>query len=145
MKYKIYLILFLTIYFSCTKKENLKPTLRNELLNYQKLFPLPDKSDSLYPFYVVSLRKIKNDTILRISRTQVSNKEHYYHYGIFEDEQLKPTVIFDFDSLNKNLIKYYPKRKGDELLKTGRLESINPYYTYQLKQNEIFFLEEKNY
>jgi hypothetical protein len=145
MKYIINLLLFLILCSSCTKKENLGPVLKNTILDYQKLFPLAEESDSIFPFYIVNVRKVKNDTLLTISRGRVSNKKHYNHYQIFEDEQLKPTVIFDFVSLGKKFIEYYPERKGNELLKTPPIEKNNPNYIYELKNNEIFFLKEENY
>lgn len=138
------IVLLLTFFLSCTKKEHLDPVFKSELLNYQKLFPLPEKSDSLYPFYIVRFHKKENDTLFHIVRAQVLTLEHYEHCKVFEDKNLKPTVIFDFDSLGKKIIYDYPERLGEELLKTGPIDGSKPYYLYELKNNEIIYLGEKN-
>lgn len=146
MKHKNFIIIFLFIFsFSCGERQNLEPNFRNEILKYQKLFPLSDKKDSIFSFYSLKFSKVKNDTIFRISRTEVFSKAHFEHYEVFKDKKMKPTVITDFDNLALKLIKEYPMRKGERLLKTGKSKSINPYYVYKLKEGKIIFLKEENY
>lgn len=146
MKNKVLiLLLFLIVCFSCEKKENLDITFKKEILKYQKAFPLPEKTDSLFPFYIVKFRKKQNDTLFNIYRAQAFSSMQYNEYGIFEDEKLKPTIIIDFDSLGRKLIKDYPERKGERFLKSGPLKSSNPFYLYHLDHNKINFLKTENY
>jgi hypothetical protein len=146
MKHKIItLIILLSVCLSCKEKEHLNLSFKNEILKFQEAYPLPEKTDSIFPFYIVNFHKIKNDTLCRISRVYTFSKKNYDHYEIFEDEKLKPTVIIDFNNLAKNIIKDYPKRKGQKLLKSPNLKTTNPYYVYKLKGKKISLLKKENY
>jgi hypothetical protein len=139
------LITILLFCFSCKKKEYLEVNFRNEILKYQEKFPLHKKSNTVFPYYLISFRKIHNDTILRISREFVRSKEHFYCHPIFVDKKLKPTVISDFDNLSKNLIKEFPESKKHNILKFPRSEYENPTYAYKMNGLKIIFLKEENY
>lgn len=140
MKYKL-LILIMTLLFSfsCEKKEYLDLTFRNEILKYQEKFPLPKKSDTVFPFYALSFRKIKNDTIFYISRYYVRSKVHFESNPIFEDEKLKPTQIFDFDNLTKKIVKEYPESKKHNILKFPKPEHVNPAHIYKMNGLKTIF------
>lgn len=146
MKYKILTtLLIITLCFSCDEKESLDLEFKKEIIKYQKAFPLPMKNDTLYPFYAIKFRKIETDTVFHIVRAYAQTNDQFNHHKVFENENLKPTVIFDFDNLGKKLIKKYPKRKGRELLKSASIENLNPYYLYKLDDDKINFLKEEKH
>ena len=146
MKYKSLILIIATLFcFSCEKKEYLEANFRNEILKFQEKFPLQKKSDTVFPYYLLSFRKIHNDTILRISRGYVRSQVHFDSNPIFEDEILKPTVISDFDNLSKNLIKEFPESKKHDILKFPRAVHINPNHLYKMNGLKIILLKEENY
>lgn len=145
MKYRIItFITLLSVCFSCEEKEYLDLSFKKEILKFQNEFPLTEKTDSVYPFYIINFHKIENDTFCRISRTYTSSKTNYEHYQIFEDDELKPTVIFNFNNLGEKIIKNYPERKGEELLKSAPLKTINPHYVYKLNDGKIKLFKKEN-
>lgn len=144
MKYiNLTILIIATLCFSCNESESLDLDFKKEIIKYQRAFPLPIQNDTLYPFYAITFRKIETDTIFYIVRAYVHSDHQFNHYKIFESENFKPTVIFDFN-YGKKLIKKYPKRKGEELLKSGSIENLNPYYLYKLNGNKINFLKGEN-
>lgn len=146
MKYRILIILLIaTLSFSCGENESLALDFEKEIIKYQKAFPLPIQNDTLYPLYAIKFRKIENDTVFHIVRSYVHSDDQFNQYEIFENKNLKPTVIFDFENLGKKLIKEYPKSKGRKLLKSAPIENLNPYYLYKLENNKINFLKKENY
>ncbi len=146
MKYRILTILIIiTLCFSCDEKEVLDLDFKKEIIKYQKAFPLPINNDNLYPFYAIKFRKIETDTVFYIVRAYVHSDDQFNQYEFFENENLKPTVIFDIENLGKKLIKEYPKSKGRKLLKSPPIENLNPYYLYKLKDNKINFLRKENH
>lgn len=146
MKYKSLILVITTLfYFSCEKKEYLEENFRNEILKFQEKFPLQKKSDSVFPYYALSFRKIKNDTIFYISRYYDRSQVHFESDPIFEDEKLKPTKIFDFDNLTKKLIKEFPESKKHNILKFPRSEHVNPTHLYKMNGLKIILLKEENY
>lgn len=146
MKYKSRILIVAIIFcFSCEKKEHLDANFKNEILRYQEKFPLPKKTDTVFPFYALSFRKIKTDTVFYISRYYVRSRVHFESDPIFEDDQLKPTQIFDFDNLAKKLIKEYPESKKHNILKFPRSEHLNPTHLYKMNGSKTIFLKEENY
>jgi hypothetical protein len=146
MKYKfLKIITFLLFCFSCKEKEYLEANFRNEILKFQDKFPLQKKEDSVFPFYALSFRKIKNDTIFYISRYYVGSKVHFESNPIFEDEKLKPTQIFDFDNLTKRIVREYPESKKHTILKFPRAKHVNPTHTYKMNGSKTVFIKEENY
>ena len=145
MKYLI-LIISIIFCFSCDKKKNsLDSELRNKILEYQNQFPLSSKSNSTFPFYAIVFRKKHTDTLFYIGRSEASSKEQYNQYDVFEDEKLKPSIIFDFNSLSKKIIKVYPNKNHTHLLKSPVLKNSNPINWYQIRNGKIYFLEKNNY
>lgn len=146
MKYKLLLVIIgIIFFFSCEKKEYLEVNFKNEIIKYQVKFPLQKKSDTVFPFYALSFRRIKNDTIFYISRYYVRSKEHFDNLEIFEDEKLKPTEINDFDSLTLNIVKEFPESKRNDLLKAPRAVHVNPTHLYKMNGLKIILLKEENY
>ena len=146
MKCKSLILIVAALFcFSCEKKGIIDMTFKNGIIKYQEKFPLQKKTDSVFPFYALSFRKIKTDTIFYISRYYVRSKAHFNYLIIFEDDQLKPTVIYDFDNLTKKIIKELPERKGDDLLKTPPANHLNPTHLYKMNGSKTIFLKEENY
>lgn len=146
MKCKSLILIVATLFcFSCEKKGIIDVTFKNEILKFQEKFPLQKKTDSVFPFYALSFRKIKNDTIFYISRYYVNSKEHFDSLEIFADEQLKPTEINDFDNLTHNVVKQFPEIKKHDILKFPRAAHVNPNHLYKLNGLKIILLKEENY
>ena len=122
-------------------------SLNNALLNYQKLFPIPDTSvdkDVKY-IYVALFSKIQQDTIVQIIRSGQGYKtiEDEIAYGIYENDSLAPTVIIDkkyfySKELVKNVI-----TDSQSLLSFRTIiskdypENFPPLFTYKVKRNML--------
>lgn len=130
---------------SCEEEEYLEFNFKTELLDYQKAYPLPKKSDTLIPYYSVKIYRVKNDTIFHITRCYDQTMLQFQSKNIFEDEKLKPTVIYEFHNSGKNFIKVYPERKGEKLLKSAPSKCLNPYHIYKVEERQINFLKKEIY
>lgn len=143
--YKRALILvFLTLFLSCNKENILDNNLKKIIIEYQRKYPIPDSNMVGYKskmyIYVVSFQVVKKDTVLRLTRSSNGLLPDLKGYGIFQDEVLKPTFIYDanefsrkfvFDRIKNNSVdKYYINPK---VISEGQ----PPIYTYSVKNKNI--------
>jgi hypothetical protein len=148
MKLKNILLLGLTFlfFFACENKENLDIKFRNLIIDYQKQYPIPTgKQRKVEPIYLYSVKfkKKLNDTIIEITRISsgidsvISKRSG--DGAIYEDKELKPTLIMDNDKLGNRFIlkkinkidkKYYNRSDIFD-------EGFTPIYTYKVRNKNI--------
>lgn len=137
---KTIIILIFFLLSNCSKKENIDEQLKKILIEYQEKFPIPSSNIENY-VYVSNFKCDRKDTIFTISRSSNGLIPKYKGYGIFQDNQLKPTFIYDEKNFSKNFVfvrvinnsakKYYLN------LENGISESYPPIYTFLIRKKEI--------
>ncbi|KIC01641.1 hypothetical protein OA88_12970 [Flavobacterium sp. JRM] len=152
MKLKNILLIGLTFLFlfACENKENLDTKFRNLIINYQKQYPIPtEKQRKFKPIYLYSVKfkKKLNDTIIEITRTSsgidsvISKRSG--DGAIYEDKELKPTLIMDNDKLGNRFVlkkinkidkKYYNRSDIFD-------EGFTPIHTYKITGEKIELIQ----
>lgn len=140
--YKITFVFAFFLLFSCNKKEALDNDLKKIIINYQKIYPIPNEDNYKSNRFVYTLFfQVKNkDTIFLLSRSANGLITEFNGYGIFQDKVLKPTFIYDNKAFSKNFV--FERSKNDSAnrfyldLKVFH-EAYPPIYTYSIKNKEL--------
>lgn len=134
------LILLLFIFSSCNKKESLDENFKKNIIEYQKKFPIPSLRSNDY-VYTAYFSMIKKDTVCVLSRSSNGLMRGMKGFGVFQDEILQPTFVYDDDGLSKNFVHMRiineDAKKLYLNLKNGIRESYPPIYTFLIKNKEI--------
>lgn len=135
---------FLLINCSKEKKENLffNGNLYNEIINYQKKNPIPDKNLYKLFIYEISFSK-QEDTLLAItvSPTGVRSKNSF---GIYKNETIKPSYVIDSQNIGKKLVNIYKKDSIESYTLEGtppHIDVIYPVYKYKVKKDKLIFID----
>ncbi|MFN7777140.1 hypothetical protein [Flavobacterium sp.] len=143
---KILFTIFILMIVSCnTSKDDIKQPLKTVILDYQKKYPIPtsDKSKGGIYVYPIVFKKEGNDTLITITRSSSGVINNSKGYGVYEDDELFPSFIYDDNNLSLNFI-LNPKKEIDSkyLLKSKSFrESYPPIYTYVVRKNKINFMK----
>jgi hypothetical protein len=142
LKKLVYTIVVSVFFFGCSKKEYLSANLEKVLIDYQKKFPVTSNKaiakNSIY-IYTANFSKDKKDSLLILSRTSNGVADYFKSYGIYQNEELQPTLVYDVDNIGSKFIlkkiskldkKYYSKE-------TVFREGFPPLYTYLVKNKEL--------
>jgi len=142
----ILLVIILSFFISCNNNESLDYQFKKVIIDYQNKYPIPngkEKTGKYIFIYSVKFKKNGNDTILEIKRTSsgidsiISKRSG--DGGIYEDKELKPTLIIDNDKLGTKFIlkknikidkKYYNR---SEIFNEG----FTPIHTYKISNKNI--------
>jgi len=142
----ILLVIILWFFISCNNNESLDYQFKKVIIDYQNKYPIPngkEKTGKYIFIYSVKFKKNGNDTILEIKRTSsgidsiISKRSG--DGGIYEDKELKPTLIIDNDKLGTKFIlkknikidkKYYNR---SEIFNEG----FTPIHTYKISNKNI--------
>ena len=138
---RAFLLSILTLFLTSCAQENLNKEFRTVVLNFQKSFRLKNGNDSIVPYYSIKFRKSDGDTLFTISRAHVYSQVELNNKRVFQDRDLEPTVIYDFDKLGEKLVYDYPKQKEDNLIKSVPATLIPPFYMYKIKDGKIEFMK----
>ncbi|WP_153395226.1 hypothetical protein [Chryseobacterium vaccae] len=141
----LYLFVFgLLISCNNAKKEDVffNDNLYNEILNYQKKNPIPNKSLYKLFIYEVSFSKTR-DTLLTItvSPTGIRSKNSY---GIYRDKVTKPSYIIDSQNLSNRFMKIYKKDSIKSYILEGtppHIDIIYPVYKYKIEGDKLIFID----
>jgi hypothetical protein len=142
LKKLVYIILISLSFFGCSKNDELSPNLRVVLLNYQKKFPFPtdNKSKSKCIFvYSAYFWKKNQDTLLVLTRSSSGILPNLKGFGIYRDDNLKPTFILDENKLGDRFILKKINQEKEEFywLEKSFKEGFPPLYTYSIKNKEL--------
>lgn len=142
----ILLLIILSFFISCNNNESLDNQFKKVIIDYQNKYPIPagkEKTGKSIFIYSVKFKKNGNDTILEIKRTSsgldsiISKRSG--DGGIYEDKELKSTLIIDNDKLGTKFIlkknikidkKYYNR---SEIFNEG----FTPIHTYKISDKNI--------
>jgi len=131
----------------------LKDELYSKILNYQKEYPIPvlneRDSERFLPIYLVYFHSEKSDTFVRIIRSSggVSFPKEFRLFGIYNDSNLYPTVIWDTENLlsarfldtiktdTLSLLKFLPAEDKDYE------EAFPPIFTYKVLDNSLILFK----
>lgn len=140
MKKFLFLLLILTT--CCKSNDNdIKPHLRNAIINYQKIYPIPNPTESKGGVYVYSVvfKKEGNDTLVSITRSSSGVLPHSKGFGVYKDDELSPSYIYDENKLSDNFIS--KKKNFTESKYTIHSESFKesypPVYTYLVRKENL--------
>jgi hypothetical protein len=129
-----------------SKKEDvLDNNLYEKIIDYQTKFPIPKENPKNHIFvYKTYFWKDNKDTIIVLQRSSAGISKSDVGYGIYEDDKLHPTFIYDEHHLGDKLIlKKFTNIENDKFYwKNGApSESFPPTYTYVLKNKELRFVK----
>ena len=117
MNKNIIAVVFLLL-LSCCKNynNNLDKNLYDAILKYQEDYPIPKVnhngvSQSIY-LYKVYFYKEKKDTIILLQRSPAGLSKLDKGYGIYQDDTLYPTFIYDDNNLSAKFIKNKIKKNN---------------------------------
>jgi hypothetical protein len=142
----VFLIVF--VFFGCKRNEDLAEDFRNVIIDYQKQYPIREKSEKIKKIFIYSVyfEMSHMDTLLKITRTSSGIDDIIFKksggYGIYEDDVLKPTLLFDSENLGNKFIlkkirkidkKYYNQSPVFD-------EGFTPIHIYKIHQNHIKFI-----
>ncbi|RUT69455.1 hypothetical protein D0817_16605 [Flavobacterium cupreum] len=148
MKNYIITVIFLLLLTCCKNYNNdLDKNLNMAILNYQKEYPIPqltnknEAGQAIY-LYKVYFWKEMRDTIVVLQRSSGGISKLDKGYGIYQDENLQPTFIYDDNNLGsrfiKNKINDIEKNKRYYWLKGATPpENFPPVYKYKVINNEL--------
>jgi|LakWasMe91_HOW11_FD_contig_111_19793_length_4434_multi_2_in_0_out_0_3 hypothetical protein len=142
---KLVLIIVVSSFLSCSqdKEKQLGDSLKTIVLDYQKKYPFKDYENNQKGkkyVYTVSFLKDNNDTLVRICRSTNGVLPNEKGFGIYKDDILKETFVYDDKQYSKNFIlkeikhvdkSYYANMKG------AFYESYPPMYSYKVKSKEL--------
>lgn len=142
----LFAIFFICISCRESKENTLDVNLYNVLLDYQKTYPIPDKNPKkLIYIYKAYFWKVNRDTVLEIQRSPAGINKLDKGFGVYIDDILKPTLIYDKDSLGKEFIlkklineskkQYYWINKGNAP------ESFPPIYSYLVRDKKMILVK----
>lgn len=146
MRKFIYCYIIIFLFFSCKKKdEGLNEELYHTILKYQKENDFSKSKDSTSHFknYVYEVHfEYKKDTTISISIEpegyigQLKNA-----YGIYSDNNLKPTIIVDENKIGKKFVNEYRKKNLESFHNPTPVISdiFIPIYVYKIKKGKILF------
>jgi hypothetical protein len=138
--------MILSFFISCYNNDSLDNQFKKVIIDYQNKYPIPTgkvKTGKYIFIYSVNFKKNGNDTILEIKRTSsgidsiISKRSG--DGGIYEDKELKPTLIIDNYKLGTKFIlkknikidkKYY---NCSEIFNEG----FTPIHTYKISNKNI--------
>ena len=144
MMKKIIIVLQLLLITGCSKEVSLDKNFKIFLISYQKKFPIPNKKKQkdnrlkIY-VYVVSFSKEEGDTLFTITRSSSGIVQNTKGFGIYQDDELKPTFIIDNNKLCSQFVlkkinvisnNFYWREKQFP-------ESFTPLYTYSINKKVI--------
>lgn len=147
MKKNIIAVTFL-LFLTCCKNYNddLDKNLYNAILKYQKKYPIPklnhkEVGQMIY-LYKVYFFKEKKDTIILLQRSPAGLSKLDKGYGIYQDDILYPTFIYDDNNLGTKFIKNKvndteKNKKFYWLIGATPPENFPPVYKYKVKNNEL--------
>lgn len=140
---------------SCARKDSLSKNFEPDFLkvveNYQKEFPIPDgkwiKKNT--PFlnpkycYFVKFEKNKNDTVFWIQLLNNGIFDTHDKFGIYEDNNHQPTIIFDDNNLSDKILKKIKNNKLDTFVVNNGIinDVMYPHVFYKVKNKKIIFQE----
>ncbi|MFH6990742.1 hypothetical protein ACHRVW_23660 [Flavobacterium collinsii] len=140
---KIIIILLAFGLFSCNKEKPFSTSLNQALKNYQKEYPIPQQT-SKKRIYIYSIHffKLNNDTIVEFQRfgggINIDEKSH----GIYQDENIKPTIVYDELGLGKKfvLLKGNTELNSKYIWRGGnQAETFPPIHSYYVKNEKLIF------
>jgi hypothetical protein len=156
---RVFIFLSIVFFSSCGEKKNkiqnkeetyFDESLNKELINYQKLYPIPAKEkgdEAVLYIYIVSFYKENLDTIVLVKRASDGVGLHGWDLtmGIYQNKDLLPTIIRDSkDFYSKNLVNKIvvdSQSLNIFLPITGKdyPESFPPVYEYKLTNSKLIF------
>ncbi|NYA71941.1 hypothetical protein HZF10_13510 [Flavobacterium sp. MAH-1] len=111
------------------------------MVEYQTKFPIPkDNQKNRIYIYQAYFWRDHGDTIIGLRRSSGGILKNDDGYGVYRDQRLLPTVIYDDKNLGYNLIlNKIRSRDTDKFYwtKGSQPESSPPIFNYQLKNNEL--------
>jgi len=148
MKKKIVLVIFMSILLTCCKKSNhdLDKNLYDAILTYQERYPIPKSKEGEFNrtiyLYKVYFFKEKTDTMIILQRSPAGLSKLDKGYGIYKDETLYPTFVYDKNNLGSKFIrrKVSDAKKNKEfywLIGATPSERFPPVYKYKVQNKEL--------
>ncbi len=143
MRLKSILIVIFSFFISCSNNEILDSHLKKVIIDYQNKYPIPVGKEKYIFIYSVNFKKNGNDTILEIKRTSsgidsiISKRSG--DGGIYEDKELKPTLIIDNDKLGNKFILKKNTRIDNKFYNRSKIfnEGFTPIHTYKISDKNI--------
>jgi hypothetical protein len=142
------LFLLLILLIRCSDKSSeigIDKVLYELIQKYQSKYPIPEDKSKLIYVYFVDCFKENNDTIIRLGRSAAGISKSDKVYGVYENEELKPTFIFDQSNLcDKLIMKKVKNKNNDRFYRNDNgsyPESYPPIYKYKLKNNELTLMK----
>jgi hypothetical protein len=132
------------------ENKSLDNELKKVIIDYQKTYPIPIKNERLIKniyIYLVNFIKSEKDTVIKITRTSsgldsiISSKSG--DGSIYEDKELKPTLISDNDKLgSKFILKRNIKIDKKYYNNSGIFnEGFTPIHTYKINSKNIKLID----
>jgi hypothetical protein len=147
MRKNIIAVIFLLLLTCCKNYNNdLDKNLYDAILKYQEDYPIPKLSHSeegqtIY-LYKVYFFKEKKDTIIVLQRSPAGLSKLDKGYGIYQDDSLNPTFIYDDNNLGTKFIKNKindteKNKKFYWLIGATPSERFPPVYKYKIQNKEL--------
>jgi hypothetical protein len=134
------LILFILVFCSCRKNEQLDDAFREAVISYQEKFPVPAKTQAGRMFiYEAAFYKKDKDTLFALTRKSLRIDNFFDGYEIYTDDELQPLVVIDYDHLCGDFV----HKKRDDMPKSlwwaGDVydERCAPLYRYKIKNKDF--------
>lgn len=150
---KIYTFILLTLLIvSCSdksKKIGLEKSLYKIIVDYQEKYPIPRgikeyKKDAIH-IYLLDCLKENNDTLITIGRFPAGISKFDDFFGVYNNDELEPTFIFDKNNLcNKLIIKKIKNINNKNFYRDDKItypESYPPVYKYKFKKNKLLLIK----
>ena len=151
MKQNIIAVICFLLLTCCKNFNNdLDKNLYDIILKYQGDYPIPkvnhnETNQTIY-LYKVYFYKEKKDTIILLQRSPAGLSKLDKGYGIYQDDTLYPTFIYDDNNLGGKFI----KNKKNDIEKNKKFywiigaapsESFPPVYKYKIQSKELKFVK----
>ncbi len=134
------ILLAVFVVLSCNQKKNLDDNFKKYVIEYQKRYPVPSLRKKNY-IYIAYFDIINKDTIFILSRSSNGLMPGIKGFGVFNDEVLQPTFVYDNNNLSQKIIYARVENKDAKNfyldLKKGIKESYPPIYTFLIKNKKI--------
>jgi hypothetical protein len=141
------IIILIAFILSCCKSDDkqLSDVLLSKLVEYQKKYPYYNQYDKGKAIiYTAMFIKKNNDTLLQLCRSSNGVIPELKGYGIFKNDELKETFIYDEFNLSEKFIK-------NKILKIDKQnyfniegsfdESFPPIHTYVVRNKELHLIK----
>jgi hypothetical protein len=139
---------FVLLLLSCddkSKEVGLEKNFYTKIIDYQKKYPIPkvikEYQKGVIYVYLVECYKEDNDTLITVGRFPAGISKSDTVYGVYKNEELQPTFIFDQSNLCDKLItKKIENKNNDKFYRSDKStfpESFPPIFKYKLKNNKL--------